>query len=177
MKIKLVFGLISILFFSQISTGVCQQHETNLQFIKDLHRTEQQFVVINNPQKKLPVSGLGSYNIASVCFGIRWRKTFDSLMNKYEKVNSFVGYDQNSEDSLNDLNDRLKFQQVLVLAFSENTDFNPALLGFISEMEKNKQVIVVFFGNPKKLALLNLRAVPCSPGNFWWNKPAYKTFG
>jgi hypothetical protein len=81
-------------------------------------------------------------------------------MNKYEKVNSFNGYDQNSTDSLNDLNDRLKFQQLLVLAFSDNTDFNPALLGFIREMEKRKQLIIVFFGNPKKLATLNLRSVP-----------------
>ena len=160
MKIKLVSGLISAFLFLKTITAFGQQHEANLQYVKDLKHTQQQFVVLNNPQKKLPVSSLGNYNIASVCFGIHGQKTFDSLMNKYEKVNSFVAYDQNSTDSLNDLNDRLKFQQLLVLAFSDNTEFNSALLGFIRDMEKSKQLIIVFFGNPKKLAALNLRSVP-----------------
>ena len=139
MKIKPVSGLIFAFSFLNTITVFSQQHETNLLFIKDLKHTQQQFVVLNNPQKKLPVTSLGNYNIASVCFGIRWQHTFDSLMNKYEKVNAFNAYDQNSADSLNDLNDRLKLQQLLVLAFSENTDFNPALLSFIREMEKSKQ--------------------------------------
>ena len=53
MKIKLVSGLISTYLFLKTITAFGQQHEANLQYVKDLKHTQQQFVVLNNPQKKL----------------------------------------------------------------------------------------------------------------------------
>ena len=144
MKIKLTSGLLFLFSLFAIIPASGQQHASNIALAKELSLTQQKIIVLNNQQKMLPVTRLGGYNIASVCFGIRFQTAFDSLVNKYEKVNSFTAYDHNPADTLNDLNDRLKLQHLVILVFSENTDFNPDLINFIRELGKSKGLMIVF---------------------------------
>lgn len=104
-----------------------------------------QTVLLNNNSKKIPLKDLQHHSIAVISDNSH--PLFDSIVAKYAPVTFF-----HTTGDWNDLNDRLKLYDLLILRLSPQTIFDKALLDFIRE----RKAIVVLQGNDaKKLAGIN----------------------
>lgn len=104
-----------------------------------------QNVLLNNTSKTIPLKDLQHHSIAVISENNN--ALFDSIVSKYAPVTFFTG----SKD-WNDLNDRLKLYDLLILRLSPQTIFDQALLDFIRE---RKPIVVLQGNDPAKLNGIN----------------------
>ncbi|SIN86134.1 serine hydrolase domain-containing protein [Chitinophaga niabensis] len=101
-----------------------------------------QTVLLNNNSKTIPLKDLQHHSIAVISDNSH--PLFDSIVAKYAPVTFF-----HTTGDWNDLNDRLKLYDLLILRLSPQTTFDKALLDFTRE----RKAIIVLQGD--KLAQLN----------------------
>ncbi|KLT67563.1 hypothetical protein AB669_02385 [Pedobacter sp. BMA] len=124
-----------------ITNSYAQQHKANISLVL-AEKTAINHLKVHDGNKQLPVFGLQDLNMICVNFGFKYNSVFDSLVNKYTKVDTLSKiYDSNNISSLNDLNDRLKLYNYVILKTDGN--LSKLLISFIKEIEKNKKVIIV----------------------------------
>jgi CubicO group peptidase (beta-lactamase class C family) len=141
-KTKIYFLFIS-LFFSL--PAIAQTHQINLAKLAEEKKIIQQLVVFNNEKAQLPIVKLTSLNIASVDLDFQFSNVFDSIANKFTKVETLKkSYTSTKVTSLNALNDDLKLYNYVILKTSK--PLNNDLVNFIKEIEKTKQVVVALTG-------------------------------
>lgn len=141
-RIKIYFLFIS-LFFSL--PAIAQTHQANLAKLAEEKKIIQQLVVFNNEKAQLPIVKLTSLNIASVDLDFQFSNVFDSIANKFTKVETLKkSYTSTKVTSLNALNDDLKLYNYVILKTSK--PLNNDLVNFIKEIEKTKQVVVALTG-------------------------------
>lgn len=141
-KIKIYFLFISL--FSSLS-ATAQNHQANWSKLAEEQKFIQQLVVVNNEKAQLPIVSLTNLNIASVDLDFKFPSVFDSLANKFTKVETLAkSYNSTNVTSLNALNDDLKLYNYVILKTSK--PFGKELIEFVKEIEKTKQVIVVLTG-------------------------------
>lgn len=141
-KTKIYFLFISLIFSLP---AIAQTHQANLAKLAEEKKIIQQLIVVNNEKTKLPIVKLTSLNIASVDLDFQFSNVFDSIANKFTKVETLKkSYTSTKVTSLNALNDDLKLYNYVILKTSK--PLNNDLVNFIKEIEKTKQVVVALTG-------------------------------
>ncbi|WP_379084567.1 hypothetical protein [Pedobacter sp. UC225_65] len=137
----------------------------NLARVKEETNTIKQLLVFNNDKAQLPIVKLTGLNIASVGLGFQYTSVFDSIANKFTKVEQLAkSYNSESISSLNLLNDDLKLYNCVILKTSK--PLSKGLVALVTELEKTKQVILVLNGTYQKSGFSTFRSpVIISPTN------------
>jgi CubicO group peptidase (beta-lactamase class C family) len=153
-KRKLYFLLLSgfVLFNS-----ACAQNPpfTGKAYVKEQLSVEQATVLLNNEKQLIPLQNLDNNKIASIHFSTVYAAGFDSLLNKYTKVDVFNGNDYLGAKPLDMLSHDTKFYNTLILQLTDAEANNPQIISFINDSQKMKNVIVSFIGNSSSLIKLN----------------------
>ena len=103
--------------------------------------TYSQTVLLNNNSKTIPLKDLQHHSIAVISDNSH--PLFDSIVAKYAAVTFF-----HTTGDWNDMNDRLKLYDLLILRLSPQTTFDKALLDFIRE---RKAIVILQGDDIKKL--------------------------
>jgi len=139
--------VIFLMFQFSFLMSSAQKHTENLKYLLQEKKEWNAIDFIHNENGKIPLLALEDAQIASVNLGFTNNAIFDSLASKYADLTRLPKvYNQNQQD-LNLLNDDLKLFNVIILKTSEG--ITKQLTQFISELEKQKQVIVVHVGAGK----------------------------
>lgn len=128
----------------------------NLKLISDLKEAERLTVALNNETGALPLRDLQSKKVASINTNAIFGSVFDSILNKYTAVKTFsVLNTGDPETEFNKLSASLKYYNTLILQITDKSINNPSLIPFIQENQKNKQVIVVAYGEAGMLGKMD----------------------
>ena len=152
--IKNKFFLAGIAFLIHSSSSFAQEHDSNLAWLKNFKAAEQATVVLNNSNASIPIEDL-EQKIACIDLGFNHSVVFDSLLNKYQKVDHFNGNFYAATSSLNALLDDVKFYHTLIIELSDVAVFDQRVFNFINDLGKHKQVIIALFGDARSLVKLN----------------------
>ncbi|SEP36240.1 serine hydrolase [Mucilaginibacter sp. OK283] len=157
--IKNKWGCVSVVLlgFALFNTACAQNPPfTGRAYVAEERLVQNSTVLLNNAQYTIPLQKLEDLKIASVHFTSQYASVFDSLLNKYCKVQVFDGNGKN----LNTLAADLKWYNTIVLQVNDADLSNPQLLDFISTNQKLKSVVIAAFGNGALLSKLNNVTVP-----------------
>ncbi|MET4011190.1 CubicO group peptidase (beta-lactamase class C family) [Mucilaginibacter sp. UYP25] len=158
-KQRIYFLLLSgFAFFN----SACAQNPplTGKAYVKEQLLVEQATVLLNNEKQLIPLQNLEVKKIASIHFSSANSIGFDSLLNKYAKVDAFNGNDYLSTKSLEMLAQDTKFYNTLIIQLTDNEANNPRIISFITDNQKIKNVVVSLLGTGPALAKLNDVSAP-----------------
>lgn len=164
--IKSKWGLVPavLLGFALFNTACAQippaAIPTGQAYVNEEQLVEHSTVLFNNSKYLVPLQNLEQLKIASVHFSNRYAAAFDSLLNKYSKVDAFDGNAYNGAKNLIDLSADLKWYNTIILQVNDADLNNPQIMDFISSNQKLKNVIVAAFGGGGLLTKLNNVTVP-----------------
>lgn len=153
---KLIIGLLALCAFS----ACAQDHKQNEQQLAILNAISSNTVLLNNQNNIIPLMKLDKKNIASVSLGFEHQTVFDSLLNKYTKVTSYSAGQYKSDATLNDLEDDLKYFNTVIVAIPSTEVQNARNISFITDLSRNKQVIIALFGDVSGLSAFNAITSP-----------------
>src|SRR4051812_13412458 len=159
--IKSKWGLVPavLLGFALFNTACAQippaAIPTGQAYVNEEQLVEHSTVLFNNSKYLVPLQNLEQLKIASVHFSNRYAAAFDSLLNKYSKVDAFDGNAYNGAKNLIDLSADLKWYNTIILQVNDADLNNPQIMDFISSNQKLKNVIVAAFGGGGLLTKLN----------------------
>lgn len=140
-------GIIAISFMALITFNACaQSHQQNQQKVDTFNNISSNTVLLNNEAQLIPITALEQKNIAAVSLGFNFHSTFDSLLNKYTKVSSFSSDAYMASSTLDELEDDLKYFNLVIVALPVSAMNNPRNTSFINSLAKNKKIIVSLFG-------------------------------
>ncbi|WDF78222.1 serine hydrolase [Mucilaginibacter sp. KACC 22773] len=157
--IKNKWGCVSVVLlgFALFNTACAQNPPfTGRAYVAEERLVQNSTVLLNNAQYTIPLQKLEDLKIASVHFTSQYASVFDSLLNKYCKVQVFDGNGKN----LNTLAADLKWYNTIILQVNDADLGNPLLTDFITTNQKIKRVIIAAFGNGALLNKLNNTTVP-----------------
>ncbi|MFC4212985.1 serine hydrolase domain-containing protein [Pedobacter lithocola] len=137
-----------------------QEHATNEKKLTIANTITQTTVLLNNEKGNIPLKSLDKKNIASVSLGFAYNLVFDSLANKYDKITSFSADAYKDSLNLNDLEDDLKYFNVILVSIDDKNITNTKYLNFINSISKSKSVVVSYFGNGTGLKAFDLLKSP-----------------
>lgn len=142
--------------------NACAQNPplTGQAFIAEERLVGNSTVLLNNASYLIPLQKLEDLKIASVHFSNQYTAVFDSLLNKYNKVDLFDGNAYSGNKTLANLTSDLKFYNTIIVQVNDADLSNPDLVDFISANQKNKNVIVAAFGNGSVLGKLDAVTAP-----------------
>ena len=153
-----------LLGFSLFNTACAQNPPivipTGQAYVNEERLVEHSTVLFNNSKYLIPLQNLDQLKIASVHFSNQYATVFDSLLNKYNKVQTFDGNAYTGSKTLIDLSSDLKWYNTIILQLTEADLANPQIIDFISSNQKLKNVIVTAFGGGGILTKLNNVTVP-----------------
>lgn len=140
-----------------LSIGACAQtpHQQNLQYVNDELQVQNSTVLFNNHQQLVPLKNLDQVKIASIHFGYPNAAPFDSLLNKYTKVDAFNGNDYTGAKNINNLADDLKLYNTVILELTDADLANAQLINFIVSTQKMKNMVIAVFGSGSNMGKLN----------------------
>ncbi|MEO6522982.1 MAG: serine hydrolase [Mucilaginibacter sp.] len=153
-RIKLYNTLAALLIGGTLLQTACAQnpHAINATILMEQSQIAKSTVVLNNEQQVIPLQNLDMAKVASVHFSYAYATAFDSILNKYVKVQAFNG---NPYSNLNVLSDDLKLYNTIIVSLTDAETGNPQFIDFINSNQKLKNVIVVVFGKGKALGPLD----------------------
>ena len=167
MKRNNQISMLTICFIALFAFSACaQEHKKNESRLAQINNAINHTVLLNNQKSLVPILSLDTNTIASVSLGYDKQSMVDSLLNKYAKVTSFSA--ANYRDTLNNLEDDLKFFNTVIISIADKDANNGHYLNFISDLAKSKKVIVSLFGEGKSLASFDAISAPiiwCSVNN------------
>ncbi|MEB0248535.1 MULTISPECIES: serine hydrolase [unclassified Mucilaginibacter] len=137
--------------------SACAQNPplTGKAYVKEQLSVEQATVLLNNEKQLIPLQNLDNNKIASIHFSSVNSTSFDSLLNKYTKVDAFNGNDYMSVKTLDMLVQDTKFYNMLIVQLTDAEAGNPAIIAFINNNQKMKNVVVSLLGTNSSLTKLN----------------------
>ncbi|WP_192821045.1 serine hydrolase [Rufibacter sp. LB8] len=157
------FGLCALVLSCLVVFGafttevpVARKNRTYLQELQEVQKTA---VLLQNQTGLVPLKNLNQ-KIASVNLGTGQAQVFDSLASLYTNVDTLRLMGQVSDSSLNVLNQELKFHQTVLLQVSAAWLDNKAVISFIQELQKEKDVVLAVYGPRTLLPLANGLSVP-----------------
>jgi len=163
-RVYIVILLTAILF-----NQACAQYPpfTGQAYVNEEKLVEQSTVLLNNAAYLIPLQTSGQLKIASIHFSNPYAAGFDSLLNKYSKVQPFNGSDysglpagQAGVKTLDDLSFHLKLFNTLIIQLNDADLNNPQVIAFINNNQKVKNIVIALFGSSNGLVKLNNVAVP-----------------
>jgi CubicO group peptidase (beta-lactamase class C family) len=150
-----------LLGFALFNTACAQNPPlTGQAFIAEERLVGNSTVLLNNASYLVPLQKLEDLKIASVHFSNQYATVFDSLLNKYNKVDLFDGATYSGNKTLANLTSDLKFYNTVIVQVNDADLGNPDVLDFISTNQKNKNVVVAAFGNSSVLGKLDVITAP-----------------
>ncbi len=141
--------------FCNVLTACAQINTENKRKVAVYNAIEKEFVLFNNQKNLLPVKNLSGLNIAAVNLGFEHIKVFDSLLNKYVKIEKIEASKYADSTTFNDLEDDLRFFDLVVLPITELDLGNPKSMNFINSMSLNKDIVIAYFGKSEGLKSLD----------------------
>jgi CubicO group peptidase (beta-lactamase class C family) len=129
-------------------------------YVQEEKLAEQATVLLNNEKQLIPLKSLDGVKIASIRFSTPYATAFDSLLNKYTKVQAINGNEYLGPKTLDMLAQDTKFYNTLIVQLADTDLGNPQIINFINTNQKLKNVIVSFLGNSTLLFKLNDVAAP-----------------
>ena len=158
-KLMKISGLpIAVTLISFFTLSACAQmteHFRNEAFLTDWKNIESTTVLLNNEDQLVPLKNLMPLTIASVNIGSAYASEFDSILNKYTKVQSFASTLYNHDMlSFNDLNDDLKFYNTIIVQVTDQSLNDPRTIPLLLDLQLNKSLIVSLSGEAASLKLL-----------------------
>ena len=157
--------LLTAILFNQ----ACAQYPpfTGQAYVNEEKLVEQSTVLLNNATYLIPLQNPGQLKIASIHFSNPYAAGFDSLLNKYSKVQPFNGSDysglpagQAGVKTLDDLSFGLKLFNTLIVQLTDADLNNPQAIAFINSNQKIKNVVIALFGSSNGLVKLNNVTLP-----------------
>jgi len=146
-------GILLILLAFTLLQSACAQ-SPGMEYLKEKQKVEKSIVLLNNDKYLIPLRDLENLKIASVHFSNKYASEFDSLLNKYDKVQSFKGKEY-LHKGLNTLADELKLYNTVIVQLNDADLNNPQIINFIITNQALKNVAVVFNGRGTGLKKLN----------------------
>jgi CubicO group peptidase (beta-lactamase class C family) len=161
-KTKLYYCLAGLLVGITLLQTACAQnlHAVNASILAEKNLIEKSTVLLNNDQQLIPLQNLDQTKVASVHFSYAYATVFDSLLNKYTKVQAFNGNEYSGAKNLNDLTDDLKMYNTIVVELTDMEANNQQLINFINGNKKLKNVIIVLFGKGVALTAFDSVTAP-----------------
>ncbi|MFD0793180.1 serine hydrolase domain-containing protein [Mucilaginibacter litoreus] len=150
--------LFGVIFFH----SACAQPQpyTGTAFVKEQQSVEQATVLLNNEKNIIPLQNLDNNKVASIHFTTAYAQGFDSLLNKYSRVDLFDGKAYLGAKPLSMLTQDTRFYNTLIVQLTDAEVNNPQIISFINDNQKLKNVVVSFIGNSASLVRLNDVTVP-----------------
>lgn len=150
-----------LLGFALFNTACAQNPPlTGQAFIAEERLVGNSTVLLNNASYLVPLQKLEDLKIASVHFSNQYATVFDSLLNKYNKVELFDGNVYSGNKTLANLTSDLKFYNTIIVQVNDADLGSPDVIDFISTNQKNKNIIVAAFGNGSVLSKLDVITAP-----------------
>lgn len=138
------------------ATFTNNERSDNERFLAEMKSAGESTVLLNNHKQIIPLMYLERAKIASVNLGSAHAAVFDSLLNKYASIDSYTSTSYNADSlSIDDLIDDLKFKNTVIAQVTDASLNDKETMHFLLDNQKNKQLIVVLFGNAGSLAKLN----------------------
>ncbi len=156
-------GLIPVLLCFVLFHSACAQNppSTGMAYVNEEKQVQNSTVLLNNASYLVPLQGLENLKAASVHFSYQYSTEFDSLLNKYSKVDTFNGNDYlTGLKNITTLALDLKWYNTLIVELSPEDVNNPQVITFIQQNQKLKNVVIALFGNGSSFAKLNDIGVP-----------------
>ena len=150
-----LFSAVLLLFVLLNSACAQQQVPYGKAYVMEESLAQNSTVLLNNGSYAIPLQNLGTLKIAAVYFSNQYASGFDSLLNKYTKVDAFNGNTYTGAKSLNDLSSDLKWYNTIIIQLNATDVNNPQIISFITQTQKIKNVVVALFGSGNSLAKLN----------------------
>jgi len=137
--------------------SACAQNPpfTGKAYVAEERLVEQNTFLLNNEKSLIPLQNLDGVKIASIHFSSANYMAFDSLLNKYTKVDAFNGNDYMGAKPFDMLTQDTKFYNTLIVQLTDAEVNNAQIIAFINNNQKMKNVIVSFIGNGASLVKLN----------------------
>ena len=120
-------------------------------YVNEEKAVEKSTVLLNNAQQLIPLKELSELSIASIHFSYQYAAGFDSLANKYSKVQSFNGMDYVGIKTPAELDFDTKLFNTLIIQLTDADLANPQIISYINENRSLKNVIVAYFGDGSSL--------------------------
>jgi len=146
------FGLV-LLVYTFLNQACAQT--TGMAYVKEEARVQQSLVLLNNEKYEVPLRNLETRKIASIHFAAHHAGNFDSLLNKYAKVQSFNGIEYARKKKLNILSDDLKLYNTIIVQLTEADVNNAQIINFITSNQSIKSVVIAYCGKGSELRKLN----------------------
>lgn len=154
------FVLIGFTFLNTACAQIPPLIPTGQAYVNEERLVEHSTVLFNNSKYLLPLKDLDQLKIASVHFSSPYASAFDSLLNKYSKVQAFDGRTYSGVKTLADLSTDLKWYNTIILQVTDADLNNPQVIDFINSSQKLKNVIVAAFGGGAILSKLTNVTAP-----------------
>jgi len=148
-----IIGAVLLLFV--LFNSACAQIPSGKAYVAEELLVQNSTVLLNNASFAIPLQNLGGLKIASVHFSNQYAVGFDSLLNKYTKVDVFNGNIYNGQKNINDLSSDLKWYNTIIVQLNSADVNNPQIINFITQTQKIKNVIVALFGPGESLGKMN----------------------
>jgi len=146
MNRRIACFILGILFGSAGTLSAQNSHQSNLLWLKNEQDAEKNSVIIHNEKGLVPITGLEELAAASINLGSANSAVFNSLLNRYAKVDTLSAYPASDVNGYAHLNDDLKLYRTAIFQLSDATVYDQRLLGFLQEMEKTKTVVIAVSG-------------------------------
>src|SRR5476651_2251332 len=137
--------------------SACAQDSSRLgkEYVKEQEQVAKSTVLFNNEKFLVPLQNLETLKIASVHFSNVYANDFDSLLNKYSKIQSFNGREYIRTKNINALDGDLKLFNTIIIQLTEEDLKNPQIISFVISSQALKNVIVAYNGKGSDLVKLN----------------------
>ncbi|MFI5157709.1 MAG: serine hydrolase domain-containing protein [Sphingobacteriales bacterium] len=152
-KVNGVFVFLSA--FVLFNSACAQNPPTGKAYVQEENLVQNSTFLLNNADFTIPLQNLNTVKIASVHFANQYAAGFDSLLNKYAKVDAINGNIYNGPKNINDLPADLKWYNTVIVQLSSADVNNPQIIDFITQIQKLKTVIVALFGTGDSFNKLN----------------------
>jgi CubicO group peptidase (beta-lactamase class C family) len=144
-----------LLLFVLLHSACAQTPSAGNAYVKEENLVQGSTVLLNNASFLVPLQNLNTLKIASIHFSSQYAPQFDSLLNKYSKVDVFNGTDYSGVKNINNLTSDLKWYNTLIIQLNNSDVNNPQIISFISQNQKLKNVVIALFGDGNSLSRLN----------------------
>ncbi|RNI30758.1 beta-N-acetylglucosaminidase [Rufibacter latericius] len=136
-----------------------KENKSSKEWLQEQQEAAKNTVLLQNPGSIIPLKDL-EQKMASVSLEVQHAAQFDSLANKYTTVSAFPAEPYAQEASFARLlEDLSSFQTVMVQASASALE-NRRNLDLLLELQRQKKLVLVIFGNPELLPLADSITAP-----------------
>jgi CubicO group peptidase (beta-lactamase class C family) len=146
--------LLIILLAFTLFNSACAQNSGQI-YLREQKLVEKSTVLLNNNNSLIPLRNVGNLKIASVHLSNQFASGFDSLLNKYAKVQSFSVTGYTGKQNIIHLTNDLKSYNTIIVQLTEADLDNNQLIKFITDNQQQRNLIVAYFGKGAALDKLN----------------------